>query len=152
MDLEFHSRRSPVLSRHAMLASSQPLASQVGQRILEKGGNCVDACVAMAAVLNGLNSKILTFSENTSLHFVSLFWFGFVVCEPCSTGIGGDAFCLFYDSKLKKVFGMNGSGKSPKNLTLEKVIKDTNAQKNINEQRKTQKRRKPAKKVPKNAK
>ena len=49
----FPSRRSPVLSTKGMCSSSQPLATQIGVGILDAGGNCVDACVAMAAALNG---------------------------------------------------------------------------------------------------
>ena len=82
--MEFTSRRSPVLCTHGCAASSQPLASEIGLRVLRAGGNAADACVAMAAALN--------------------------VAEPCMTGIGGDAFCLFFDAKSKSVRGLNGSG------------------------------------------
>lgn len=80
--LKFNSRRSPVVSLHGSVASSQPLATEVGVRILKAGGNAADAAVAVAACLN--------------------------VTEPCSTGIGGDAFCLFYDAEKKIVRGING--------------------------------------------
>lgn len=97
-DLLFNSRRSDVHATHGMVSSSQPLASQIGLDILKKGGNAADAAVAVAASLN--------------------------VTEPTSTGIGGDAFCLFYSAKEKKVYGLNGSGRSPKELSFEKALKD----------------------------
>lgn len=78
----FKSRRSPVLSLRGVVASSQPLATDAGLKILRAGGNAADAAVAVAACLN--------------------------VTEPCSTGIGGDAFCLFYDAQKKIVKGING--------------------------------------------
>ena len=77
--LSFTSRRSPVVSLHGAVASSQPLATEIGVRV---AGNAADAAVAVAAALN--------------------------VTEPCSTGIGGDAFCLFYDAAKKTVKGING--------------------------------------------
>ena len=94
-DLEFKSRRSVVYSCHGMVSSAQPLACQAGLEILRKGGNAADAAVATAAALN--------------------------VTEPCSCGIGGDCFVLFYSNKTKEVLSLNGSGRSPKELNLDKV-------------------------------
>jgi gamma-glutamyltranspeptidase/glutathione hydrolase len=79
--------RSVVRSQHAMVASSQPLASQVGLEVLKRGGNAVDAAIAMAAMLN--------------------------VTEPMMTGLGGDAFMLVYWSKTKELKGLNASGRAP---------------------------------------
>ena len=76
------SRRSPVLCRHGCVACSQPLAAEAGLAVLKRGGNAADAAVAVAAALN--------------------------VTEPCSTGIGGDCFCLFYDAATRSVRGLNG--------------------------------------------
>nr|MDO8111333.1 gamma-glutamyltransferase [Candidatus Sigynarchaeota archaeon] len=90
------SRRSPVLAMNGIVASSQPLASQAGIEILQKGGNAADAAVACAAVLN--------------------------VTEPMSTGIGGDCFALFYDAEKKTVFGVNGSGRAPAGLTIDVAL------------------------------
>ncbi|WVQ83659.1 gamma-glutamyltransferase [Cryptococcus sp. DSM 104549] len=89
----FPSRRSTVFSTKGAIATSQPLACQAGLEILNKGGNAADAAIATAAALN--------------------------VTEPTCTGIGGDIFCLFYDASTKTVRGINGSGRSPKALTLE---------------------------------
>ena len=89
----FQSRRSPVYCCNGMVASTQPLASQAGIKILLQGGNAADAAVAVAAALN--------------------------VTEPCSTGIGGDMFALFFDAKLKTVKAINGSGRAPSALTLD---------------------------------
>src|SRR5215211_2897970 len=85
--------RSIARASHGMVASSQPLASQVGLEILKRGGNAVDAAIAMAAMLN--------------------------VTEPMMTGIGGDAFMLVYWSKTKELKGLNASGRAPRALTLD---------------------------------
>ena len=69
--------RSVVRAGHAMVASSQPLASQVGIEILKRGGNAVDAAIAMAAMLN--------------------------VTEPNMTGVGGDAFMMVHEAKTRKL-------------------------------------------------
>ena len=91
----FPSRRSVVHSTKGIVACTQPLAAQCGLDVLRKGGNCADAAVAVAAGLN--------------------------MTEPGSTGIGGDMFCLFYNAKTKKVHSLNGSGRSGKQCTLEKI-------------------------------
>ncbi|KAI6136540.1 gamma-glutamyltranspeptidase [Pisolithus sp. B1] len=89
----FPSRRPQVYSTKGIVACSQPLAAEAGLEILRRGGNAADAAVATAAALN--------------------------VTEPSSCGIGGDAFCLFYDAKTEAVKGLNGSGRAPRRLTLE---------------------------------
>ncbi|KAG2219833.1 hypothetical protein INT45_006276 [Circinella minor] len=91
--LPYTSRRSVVHGIHGMVSTSQPLASQVGIDILRQGGNAADAAVAVAAALS--------------------------VTEPGSTGPGGDASCLFYDSKKCTVRGINGTGRTPAALTTE---------------------------------
>ncbi len=89
----FHSRRSPAVGRGGMVASSQPLATAAGVRILDGGGTAADAAVAVAAALQ--------------------------VTQACSTGLGGDVFWLYYDAGAGRIYGANGSGCSPAALTLE---------------------------------
>ncbi len=89
--------RSVVRAQRGMVASSQPLASQVGMDVLKRGGNAVDAAIAMAAVLN--------------------------VTEPLMTGIGGDAFMLVYWSKTGELKGLNASGRAPQALNLDYFAK-----------------------------
>src|SRR5918996_5671560 len=96
--LSFHSRRSPVYSRNGIVATSQPLATAAGLEILAKGGNAADAAVAAGAALN--------------------------VTEPTSTGIGGDMFALFYSADTKRVTALNGSGRAPAALTLDRLKKE----------------------------
>ena len=96
--LPFNSRRSPVYGRNGIVATSQPLATPAGLEILAKGGNAADAAVAAGAALN--------------------------VTEPMSTGIGGDMFALFYSADTKRVTALNGSGRAPVTLTLDRLKKD----------------------------
>jgi gamma-glutamyltranspeptidase/glutathione hydrolase len=98
IELEFKSRRSPVISRNGIVAASQPLAVAAGVEILAKGGTAADAAVATAAALN--------------------------VTEPGSTGLGGDCFALFYEAATHQVTALNGSGRLPKALTLERLQRE----------------------------
>src|SRR3954470_7880622 len=83
--------RSAVRAQNGMVSTSQPLASQVGLEVLKRGGNAVDAAIAVAAMLN--------------------------VTEPMMTGVGGDAFMMVYWSKTGELRGLNASGRAPKALT-----------------------------------
>jgi gamma-glutamyltranspeptidase/glutathione hydrolase len=85
--------RSMVISRNGIVASESPLASQAGVRILESGGNAVDAAIATNAMMG--------------------------VVEPMMNGIGGDLFAIVYDAKANKLYGLNASGWAPKELTIE---------------------------------
>ena len=91
----YSSRRSPVMGKNGAVATSHPLAAQVGLQILAEGGNAIDAAVATAAALT--------------------------VLEPTSNGLGSDAFAIVWDGK--KLHGLNASGRSPKALTYEEMLK-----------------------------
>ncbi len=95
MTFDFETRRSMVVARRGMVATSNPLATQAGLAILRRGGNAADAAVAAAAVLN--------------------------VTESASTGIGGDMFALFFDAQTREVTSLNGSGRSPAALTAKSL-------------------------------
>ncbi len=82
-----YAQRSVAMGPQGMVASSQHLATLSGHKILLKGGNALDAAVAMVSTLN--------------------------VVEPHSVGIGGDAFALIYLAKQNKIIGMNASGRAP---------------------------------------
>lgn len=95
--MKWPSRRSVVHSTKGIVACTQPLAAKCGIDILNAGGNAADAAVAVAAGMN--------------------------MTEPCSTGIGGDMFCLYYDASTGKVSALNGSGRAGGKCTLETVRK-----------------------------
>ena len=90
--------RSAVHAKNGMVASSQPLATTAGLKMLQAGGNACDAAIATAAVLN--------------------------IVEPFSTGIGGDAFALLYVPGEKIPIAINGSGYSFKNLTYDYLVNE----------------------------
>ncbi|WP_406944890.1 gamma-glutamyltransferase family protein [Halobacillus sp. SY10] len=89
----YETPRHTTMARNGMVATSQPLASQAGLTILQKGGNAIDAAIATAAALT--------------------------VVEPTSNGIGGDAFALVWVKD--KLYGLNGSGRSPSSLSMEEL-------------------------------
>ena len=90
---ELFATRSEVLAQNGMVATSHPLATQIGLDILKQGGNAIDAAIAANAALG--------------------------LMEPTGCGIGGDLFAIIWDAKTKKLYGLNASGRSPKSLTLE---------------------------------
>lgn len=85
--------RSEVIAQHGMACTSQPLATQVALDILKSGGNAIDAAIAANAVLG--------------------------LMEPTGNGIGGDIFAIVWDAKTRKLYGLNGSGRSPYELKLQ---------------------------------
>ncbi len=93
LNYPYSSRRMAIFATNGMVATSQPLAAQAGLRVLEEGGNAIDAAVAAAASLT--------------------------VLEPASNGIGGDAFALIWSGG--KLHGLNASGPAPQKLTAEAV-------------------------------
>ncbi|QSX79108.1 gamma-glutamyltransferase [Agrilutibacter solisilvae] len=84
--------RSEVYAPHAMAATSHPLATQIALDVMKSGGSAVDAAIAANAALG--------------------------LMEPTGNGVGGDLFAIVWDPRSKKLLGYNGSGRSPKSLTL----------------------------------
>jgi len=85
--------RSEVIAKHGVVATSQPLAAQIGIDILKKGGTAIDAAIAVNAALG--------------------------LMEPTSCGIGGDLFAIVWDNNTKKLYGINASGPAPQSISLE---------------------------------
>jgi len=90
--------RSEVISYHGMVATSQPLATQIALDVLKGGGNAVDAAIAANAALG--------------------------LMEPVSCGIGGDMFAIVWDAKTRRLYGLNASGRSPHVLKREHFGKE----------------------------
>lgn len=85
--------RSEVIAKHGMASTSHPLASQIAIDVLKQGGSAIDAAIAANAALG--------------------------LMEPTGSGIGGDLFAIVWDAETEKLYGLNASGRSPKNLTLD---------------------------------
>jgi gamma-glutamyltranspeptidase / glutathione hydrolase len=82
----YASQRSPVFARN-VVSTSHPLAAQAGLRMIQAGGNAVDAAIATAAMMT--------------------------LVEPCSNGLGSDAFCILWDPASGRLHGLNASGHAP---------------------------------------
>ena len=91
--LQFSSKRMCVYARRGMVTTGNALASSAGIKMLEKGGNAVDAAIACAAVL--------------------------CVVEPTANGLGSDNFALIWNKD--RLYGMNSSGRSPALFSKEAV-------------------------------
>src|SRR5947209_2938265 len=93
----YRTGRSVTMATHGMVATSHPLAAQIGLDILKRGGNAVDAAIATSAAIG--------------------------LMEPMSCGIGGDLFAIVWDAKAKKLYGLNASGRSPYRATRDEFKK-----------------------------
>ena len=87
--------RSTVFGTRGAVACEHPLAALAGIKVLDEGGTAADACVAMAALM--------------------------AVLAPMATGMGGDAFLLYYEAGSGRVLGASGAGRAPKAATIEKL-------------------------------
>ena len=87
--------RSAVYAPHGVVAAPQPLASQAGLRVLQQGGNAVDAAVTAAIVLG--------------------------LVEPMMSGIGGDLFVIMWSAREQRLMGLNASGRGGSLLSIEEL-------------------------------
>ncbi len=90
--------RSEVIGQNGMVATSHPLATQIGLDILKQGGTAIDAAIAANIALG--------------------------LMEPTGNGIGGDLFAIIWDAKTKKLHGLNASGPAPKNISIEYFVEN----------------------------
>ena len=85
--------RSEVIGQNGMVATSHPLATQIGLDILKKGGTAIDAAIAANIALG--------------------------LMEPTGNGIGGDLFAIVWEAESRKLHGLNASGPAPKNISID---------------------------------
>tara|TARA_B100001113_G_scaffold188349_1_gene154182 strand:+ start:856 stop:2502 length:1647 start_codon:yes stop_codon:yes gene_type:complete len=90
--------RSEVIGQNGMVATSHPLATQIGLDILKQGGTAIDAAIAANIALG--------------------------LMEPTGNGIGGDLFAIVWDANEKKLHGLNASGPAPKNISIDYFVKN----------------------------
>lgn len=90
------STRSEVIAERGMVATSQPLATQVGLHILRNGGNAIDAAIGANAAMG--------------------------LMEPTGNGIGGDLFAIIWHQESNQLYALNASGRSPQNLSYDELM------------------------------
>ena len=88
--------RSEVIGQRGMVATSQPLATQVGLDVLRRGGNAIDAAIAANAAIG--------------------------LMEPTGNGIGGDLFAIIWHEESGQLYGLNASGRSPRGLSYDRLM------------------------------
>ncbi len=98
--------RSPVLGPHGAAATAHPLATQTAIDILRAGGSAMDAAIAANAILG--------------------------LVEPTGSGIGGDIFVIVWDPRTQRLHGYNGSGRSPRGLSLAEMRREARRRGNAN--------------------
>lgn len=95
---DIRATRSEVIAEHGMVATSQPLATQIGLDILKKGGNAIDAAIAANAALG--------------------------LMEPTGNGMGGDLFAIIWSQEDQKLYGLNASGRSPLGMNYDNLMSE----------------------------
>jgi len=95
---ETFATRSEVIAENGMVATSQPLATQIGIQVLKNGGNAIDAAIAANAALG--------------------------LMEPTGSGIGGDLFAIVWSEEDQKLYGLNASGRSPMGMSYDDLKKE----------------------------
>ncbi|MBW2390209.1 MAG: gamma-glutamyltransferase, partial [Deltaproteobacteria bacterium] len=90
--------RHPMCGTRGMVATTEPLATAAGIEVLAASGNAADAAIATAAAL--------------------------AVVEPNNTGLGGDCFALYYDAQSGEVSALNGSGRAPSRLSIDRLVRE----------------------------
>lgn len=90
------STRSEVIAERGMVATSQPLATQVGLHILRNGGNAIDAAIGANAAMG--------------------------LMEPTGNGIGGDLFAIIWHQETEQLYALNASGRSPMSLSYDRLM------------------------------
>jgi len=93
---EKYASRSEVIGQNGMVATSHPLATQIGLDILKQGGTAIDAAIAANVALG--------------------------LMEPTGNGIGGDLFAIVWDAETQKLHGLNASGPAPKDITIDYFV------------------------------
>jgi gamma-glutamyltranspeptidase/glutathione hydrolase len=92
----YRAGRSVTYATHGMVATSHPLAVQIGLDVLQRGGNAIDAAIATDAAMG--------------------------LVEPMSCGIGGDLYAIIWDAKSQKLYGLNASGRSPYAASIDAML------------------------------